>query len=449
MIMEKTKKRWKTILFYFFVFILFLYSFLAIHFTILDCYWNYGVAYNIANGLLPYRDFNLLTLPLAPMIMSIFFKLFTPKMIVFFILNSICMTLIVFLSSKLEKSTTLIVLFILINFGGTSYNLLILIFILLLLLLEKNKKNDFLIGIIVGLSILTKQVLVLLIIPMLIGKKKNSIIKRIMGLIIPAQFFLLYLIKNDIFIECLDYALFGIFDFGGNNSNLTIYTIIGAVAVLYLLWNYIKTKNILYLYAMCFMIIAAPLFDRFHLSYASIPLIILCCGSKQKIERFVNILFSNFILLFLVLASYNQLVGENIFIETNYKSNYFLVTQIKGSIEYGKDISAFYYKNIEEYDIYFIDDCIYYVKLKYNIPINKFDMVLYGNNGFNGNKKLIDEIKNMNEKTLFLIDERFLKERKENTFLQTNFELMEFVANNYKKVGSIIDGYNVYEIVNE
>ena len=37
-----------------------------------DEVWNYGFAYNISNGLIPYKDFNMLITPLFPLIMSIF-----------------------------------------------------------------------------------------------------------------------------------------------------------------------------------------------------------------------------------------------------------------------------------------------------------------------------------------------------------------------------------------
>ena len=37
-----------------------------------DEVWNYGFAYNISNGLIPYKDFNMIITPLFPLIMSIF-----------------------------------------------------------------------------------------------------------------------------------------------------------------------------------------------------------------------------------------------------------------------------------------------------------------------------------------------------------------------------------------
>ena len=38
----------------------------------LDEIWNYGFAHNIATGLIPYKDFNMVITPLYPFLCSIF-----------------------------------------------------------------------------------------------------------------------------------------------------------------------------------------------------------------------------------------------------------------------------------------------------------------------------------------------------------------------------------------
>ena len=42
----------------------------------LDEIWNYNFAKNMADGLIPYLDFNIVTTPLLPFICAIFLKLF-------------------------------------------------------------------------------------------------------------------------------------------------------------------------------------------------------------------------------------------------------------------------------------------------------------------------------------------------------------------------------------
>ena len=55
----------------------------------LDEVWVFNSARNIANGLLPYRDFNLVTTPGLPILCGIFLKAFGTEMIVMRVLASI------------------------------------------------------------------------------------------------------------------------------------------------------------------------------------------------------------------------------------------------------------------------------------------------------------------------------------------------------------------------
>ena len=57
---------------YFLVFFFFLYWSLIVQPISLDEIWNYGFSYNIYNGLVPYKDFNMVMTPIYPMIMSVF-----------------------------------------------------------------------------------------------------------------------------------------------------------------------------------------------------------------------------------------------------------------------------------------------------------------------------------------------------------------------------------------
>ena len=140
---------------------------------------------------------------------------------------------------------------------------------------------------------------------------------------------------------------------------------------------------------------------------------------------------------------------KNSYYELNNDSNYYLILTKNSVVEYSNDVYQYYQSHINEYDIYFLDNNIYYVKLEHNIPINKFDLFLNGNNGYDGTNKLKEKIKNMKTKTMFIVDERVFLKKGQDKFDQTNFELIEFVINNYEKIDSINEMYNVYEIVNE
>lgn len=438
-----------SILFYIVIYMLFMYEYTILYSLNCDNFWNYGVAKSITEGLIPYSDFNLLTLPLAPFIISFFMKIFGTKMVIYYGVSALFMTTSIFILNKIEKSVTPIVLIILFLFAAGSYNALLVTLILLLIYLEKNRKDDILIGIVIGLLILTKQVMGVLLITVFMTKNKDKIIKRIMGIIVPCQFFLLYLIKNNALYDCLNYALLGMFDFGGNNSNATIWTLVAIYIFIFLIYKYIKIKDINCLYGICFLAIAAPIFDIYHTAYAAIPFIIYSCATKGKTKKIVEIFFGVLLAINIIDESYSKFIDKNSYHEMEKNNNYYFLLTKKDIIQYSDDVYRYYKDHISEYDIYFLDNDIYYVKLEHNIPINKFDLFLNGNNGYDGTNKLKDKIKSMTRKTLFLVDESVLLEKGKNKYDQTNFELIEFVINNYNKVDTIRENYNVYEIVNE
>ena len=51
-----------------------------------DNVWNYGFAYNIASGLIPYRDFNMVTTPLFPLLESMIFHVIGKNIVTHYII---------------------------------------------------------------------------------------------------------------------------------------------------------------------------------------------------------------------------------------------------------------------------------------------------------------------------------------------------------------------------
>ena len=54
-----------------------------------DEIWNYGFAYNIASGLIPYKDFNMVITPFYPMLAGIIMHFFCKSIVMFHIFNTI------------------------------------------------------------------------------------------------------------------------------------------------------------------------------------------------------------------------------------------------------------------------------------------------------------------------------------------------------------------------
>ena len=70
---------------YFLVFFFFLFWNLIVQPIYIDENWNYGFAHNIYNGLIPYKDFNMVLTPLFPFIMSFPFFIFGSSILIFHI----------------------------------------------------------------------------------------------------------------------------------------------------------------------------------------------------------------------------------------------------------------------------------------------------------------------------------------------------------------------------
>ena len=139
----------------------------------LDEIWNFNFARNIANGLMPYRDFNMVQTPLLSIICGMILKafgteLFTMRIIAVVLCSSIMLVAYKILE-KLETPTALRYAFLIAtiylykNYFCIDYNFAVLWIILIVTLIEleniekKNPKLNFFAGIMVGMAILTKQ----------------------------------------------------------------------------------------------------------------------------------------------------------------------------------------------------------------------------------------------------------------------------------------------------
>ena len=69
----------------------------------LDELWNYNFASNISNGLVPYKDFNMVVTPLLSMVSGIILSIFGKQLIIIRMLNILLNTLIIFMTYKIMK----------------------------------------------------------------------------------------------------------------------------------------------------------------------------------------------------------------------------------------------------------------------------------------------------------------------------------------------------------
>lgn len=441
------KKIWtfikkKKILFYLFLFFLFLF-YSAIIVDNGDNYLNYGFAYNVANGMVPYRDFNMIVFPFCSFIGGFFLKLFGTNLITFYMFNSIIYVLIIYLVNKIDKSTVPIVLFMLVIYGITGYNIMSLLLFFIIMILEEKSDNKLIMGIVLGIAIATNQKLVLLLIPALLHKTNVQRIQIIEGVIIPLQILLMYLFMNGALSYFIDYTILGLIDFGGNNFNID-YCIIIIIGVLtYMIYKYWKERDDRMIYCIMFLIISYPIFDIMHVLVVVIPFVVYCCSAKGSSENLVKLAFTILIIFYIGISGYRTLSNPSCKVVTDKSSNFYLTIERQIPKRLSEKILKFYNDNKNETDIYFLLYEAYYFKLSQKLPINKFDLSLVGNNGYNGTECLKEEIKNMKH-ALFLVDNY----TSTSNFDQTNYELINFIKENYEKIDSIENYISIYEIKN-
>ncbi len=293
-----------------------------------DELWNYNFARNVANGLLPYKDFNMLQMPLFPFVCAIFLKLIANELIIMRILAATLCTGIIYVIYKIlnllkiDKRFSFLfaffIAFISRDIFCIDYNWFTLFIVLNIIyfeinLLKRNNfdilclnyKNDIILGIMAGMCIGFKQTSGLLICIILLGYKllvvsdKNDFkrflkifFRRLFGVLIPVILILFYLVATNSLKEFIDYTILGIKNFDNSVSYIALFNLSFVIKILAILvpltivYMYIKTvfikmKNnkdrnlfILFAYSISTFIIVYPIADKIHFIIAAIPTII-------------------------------------------------------------------------------------------------------------------------------------------------------------------------------
>ncbi len=437
------KKYLKYILF----FILFLISFLFLPKVAADETWSYGFSYNIATGLVPYRDFNMIVPPFFAFLFSI--GLFFYKgILMFHIEQALLLVGICILLEKLLKEKSLIFILALLVltpmiYNLPTYNILAFFLALLLVILEKNQKSDFFIGIVLGLSFLTKQSIGLIIIFVGIYLCRSDIRKlkkRLLGMILPIFLCFFYFLFTNSFYDFFDQCFLGLFLFSENSRSASFYQPIGVILVFFLFAAFFYKKKIptFFFYLIAYYSVSIPLFDYTHFLIGLFSLfVVMVAVTDLKISSYLKLaLYLLIIGIPLTTTALTLSKGNYPNDIKNYEFRY-----LDEDSYHNLKVLKKYHEDHSDYEIVILSCASYIFKITNQLPISKLDLINTGNWGRNGSDQIISLIqKKKGKKVLFLIDQKELSYNN-----QIDKKALKYVISQGKVVDQILY-FDVYKL---
>lgn len=463
----------------------------------LDEIWNYNFARNIAIGNMPYKDFNMITMPLFPNICAIFLIIFGNELIIMRILAIILCTGILLLTNKILRTLKVnkqlsylflaFIIYLFKDYFRIDYNFFVLFNLLAIIYIEiKNKKEiskiDILTGVLAGICICTKQTTGILISLALVGypilkvsskEEFKTYLKkaayRIIGIAIPIGITAIYFCINGLWTYFIDYCILGIKTFsnsvpyiyltkGKNIITKTLSILVPIFLLTVLIISIIKRKErkteyknltIITCLGIAEMVVAFPISDEIHFLLGALPSligmmyvvsIIIKNIKCEKAKIFINEFLKIAILLasLIVIIKPAKTIYEYISTMNEYKElKHFLY--IPSEQEQTEEIKQMgeYIKG-QEKKTYILDP----VSALYTIPIDvynkNYDMFLKGNIGKDGEAGIIEDLKN-EENSIYLI-----KKEEYGRNWQNPEEVRKYIIENMNKVGEILY-FDIYQ----
>lgn len=419
-----------------FIFIFLTYSIFVFSNNYGDPIANYGFSYAITRGEIPYVDFNTISTPLYSFVMSIGLFIWN-NYSMFLLEHSIAVTVMFYILNKIYGKKAYILLFPISFFFfysiNPTYNFFAFFMMIILLFLEKKYPDkDYLIGVIIGLAILSKHTVgCLFVLPSLIFyfKKKEKILKRFVGLLGVGLLFIIYLLLTNSFMRFIDLCFLGLFDFSSKNGNVfNFWFFVSIICLIISLIITIKNKkNISNYYLLMGISFVIPLFDLNHFAIYIVCITLQFLPFIKKYGDylgFLSFVFSIIICGFCFFGFYDDFKPV-----LNKKIKHFeFINNAKNN--YNKNIKKFKY-----FDKYKNPLILSYSKMVYDISRDKdidyFNVLLYGNFGYNGTNKMIKEIKKMHNRYIIVDMEDYLNKNDNSQF---DKDIVYYVISKSKKI---------------
>ena len=410
-----------------------------------DELFNYGFATNIINGLIPYKDFNMIITPLFIYILSLILTIFGKKLIIYHIFIAILLASITHITSKKIGKYSLCIYLILLFYPYIGYNIFCLFLLFLLLFILDKEDNPLIEAIIISIMFLSKQIFIIFIIPSIILSKNKK--KTISIYIISILLFLIYLLINNNLLYFINYCILGLLDFSTKNSNhITPLFLISIIIVIVLTIYYLKTKRKDILYILLFQIVIFPTVNYIHfiIGFAPVLYLLLALIKDVKFSRTILMTIISYISILFIIFNVDYYKSEyNLVFSSKYPINNFMKDRLTNTIvsTYVFEIGN-YIKNNNFDKVYILGNFSYLIKLNNNLPINKYDIINNGNMGYKGYKGYLEEINKScnNNSCLFIISDEEIETKRN---IQTNREILIYIKDNYyKEFGS--NTYSIY-----
>ncbi len=381
-----------------FIFILFLFVgifLFPLQTDFSDGFFCYSFSYAMSEGLIPYIDINPIVPIFYPLLGAVFLKIFGTGYHVFILFNTIIMTGLFYFLFKLYDRRAYLFLFIVVFsyflLIQPTYNSFLLFLFFIIIYLEKKQANDYLIGIIIGLCIITKfTVGLFFLLPSLMYIKEiKKIGRRVLGLLIPISLFVLYLLINNNILEFFDLCVLGLFNFQKNNAvyktGNTVLFIILIVVIIYKIFK--DKKNIYNYYVLSTMSFVFPIIDMHHLYFFIFTFLIIFIDDikVEKIHAFIIIVFTSVACCYL---TFYYGIFNSMRLKDNEDFKYYFINRDNKKIEILRKAFLKY-----EDSLIIGDDYLgAFFELYYNKNATFFNVFYKGNFGFKEDEKVIQKI---------------------------------------------------------
>lgn len=477
-----------------FIFIICLSNIFGSTYSNLDEIWNFNFARNIANGLVPYKDFNMIQTPLLSIICGGFLRVFGQELIVMRILAVITLTLIFFLIYKILKKITnnelallglMAFLLLFKDILCIDYNYAVLLISLILVYIEiwqkeefflkYRSKYDFVIGLIAGIAVLFKQTTGLAVLLACVGykifkiRKKEEIkeffkiaFTRLLGGLIPIIGLIVYLLINGALEDFISYAVLGTTTFSNKIlyknlfeqeiiSWLALFLPITLIAMFISLFmkNTAKEVYIFFAYGIASSVVIYPISDKIH----------FCIGGLISFIAMIYLLF-NYLYSEDMFSKLNKKIRVGMYGIFSFLLMFMLLINLFGALKRfdeqyikvnkEKELTHFKYIpeniglkerifEINEYieeqkelgkDVYVLDAEAAIYMIPFDRYNKNYDMFLKGNLGKEGEQGIIKQIQKDTKDNIYLI-------KKDNRNWQTPNDVCNYVIENGEHLGNI------------